>query len=516
MDPREEPIYLDLWYHYPRMWIRLSGTGPLFRQVYGALRAEILERRLAPGTRLPATRDLARELRVSRNTVLQAYQQLLDEGYAAARTGSGTYVAETLPEDRVQVRGPRRAGGAPPTRLERRPAPPPALAARAERTLAAVPRDLVWGVPRRRLPYDFRYGEPAFGDLPLETWWRLAARRGRRASAAQLAYGPPAGAPELRTALAGYLRRARGVRCEPSQVIVVNGTQQATDLVLRVLVDPGDRVALEEPHYTGFSFALRAHGAEILSLPVDAEGLVTEALAGAPPFRGVFVTPSHQFPTGGILPLARRLQLLAAAEWRGAFVVEDDYDGEFRYDGRPIECLQGLDDGARVLYVGSTSKLLFPALRIGWLVVPEALAPAFSQAKALCDTGNATLEQLVLADFVAGGHLERHVRRSRARNAARRAALVAALARHLPDDAELLGTGAGLHGVLAIPGLPMRRESELRKACAERGVGLYPIAPYYLTRPPPRAAFLLGFSALDEKQIAEGVRRLAEALAAIL
>jgi GntR family transcriptional regulator/MocR family aminotransferase len=494
------------------MWVRLSGSGSLFRQVYGALRAEILERRLAPGTRLPATRELARELGVSRNTVIQAYQQLRDEGYAAARTGSGTFVAETLPEDRVQVRGRR---GAPPApRLERRPVRAASLApsARAARTLEFAPRDLVWGMPRRHLPYDFRYGEPAFGDAPLETWWRLAARRGRRASAAQLGYGAPCGAPELRAALAAYLRRARGVRCEPSQVVVVNGTQQAIDLVLRVLVDAGDRVALEDPHYTGFSFALRAHGAEILPVPVDEEGLVVDALDSARAFRGVFVTPSHQFPTGGILPLARRLKLLACAERNGAFVVEDDYDGEFRYDGRPIECLQGLDDGGRVLYVGSTSKLLFPALRIGWLVVPEPLVAMFQQAKVLADTGTATLEQLVLADFIEGGHLERHVRRSRARNAARRAALVAALERHLGREAVLLGTGAGLHGVLSIPGLPMRRESELRKACAARGVGIYPIAPYYLTRPPPRAAFLLGFSGLDEKQIAEGIRRLAEAL----
>ena len=503
------------------MWIRLSGEGSLFRQVYGALRAEILARRLAPGTRLPATRELARELGVSRNTVIQAYEQLLDEGYAAARTGSGTYVAEILPEDRVQVRGAKRAaaGGREvlraPARLERHPGRAPALAARAQRALDAVPRDLAWGMPRRRLPYDFRYGEPAFGDLPLETWWRLTARRGRRATAAQLGYGTPGGAPELRSALAGYLQRARGVRCEPAQVIVVNGTQQAIDLVLRVLVDAGDRVALEDPHYTGFSFALRAHGAEILPVPVDEEGLVASVLEDAPPFRGVFVTPSHQFPTGGILPLARRLQLLACAARRGAFVVEDDYDGEFRYDGRPIECLQGLDEDGRVLYVGSTSKLLFPALRIGWLVAPEPLAPMFQQAKVLADTGTATLEQLVLADFILGGHLERHVRRSRARNAARREALVAALDRHLGDEAALLGTGAGLHGVLSIPRLPMRREAELRKACAARGVGIYPIAPYYLTRPPPRAAFLLGFSALEENEIAEGIGRLAEALAAL-
>ena len=490
------------------MLARLDGEGPLFRQAYRALRAEILARRLAPGSRLPATRVLADELGVSRNTALQAYRLLLDEGYVRARQGSGTYVAEILPEERVEAPRTR------PARTAETGAVALRLSERAERSLARVPPGIVWGVPRRRLEYDFRYGEPCFGDLPLETWWRLSARRARRATAAQLAYGPAAGALELRQALADYLGRARGVRGAAEQIVIVNGTQQAIDLAVRVLVNEGDRVALEEPHYTGFAHALAAQGAEIVSVPVDDDGLDVAGLERERDVRGAFVTPSHQFPTGGILPLARRMQLLGWAARERAFLVEDDYDGEYRYDGRPIPCLQGLDERGCVLYVGSTSKLLFPALRVGWLVLPESLAGAFAQAKALADTGSATLEQLVLADFIAGGHLERHVRRTRARNAARREALAAAVAEHLAGAATLAGVGAGLHGLLWVPSLAAGRELELRKRCARLGVGIYPVLPFY-REPPACAGFVLGFSALEPEAIDAGVRRIARALDAL-
>jgi GntR family transcriptional regulator/MocR family aminotransferase len=223
------------------------------------------------------------------------------------------------------------------------------------------------------------------------------------------------------------------------------------------------------------------------------------------------VTPSHQFPTGGVLPLERRLALLAFAEREGAFVLEDDYDGEYRYEGRPVPSLQSLDSAGSVLYVGTGSKLLFPALRIGWLVVPERLLRVFRLAKAYTDTGSATLEQLVLADFIDGGHLERHVRRSRVRNAARREALHAAVQRHLGEAALLEGTPAGLHGLLWIPDLPAARESELRRRCEMHGVGIYPVRPYY-SRPPRRAGYVLGYAALSPRDIDTGIRRLAAAL----
>lgn len=491
------------------MWLQLDGEGPLYEQAYRSLRQAILAGTLAPGARLPATRSLAREAGVSRNTLLQAYAQLLDEGYVVARTGSGTYVSTTLPDTPFEpVRRPGSARSA-------STVPPLPLSAHGERLIGQAPRAGVsWGMPRRHLPYDFRYGEPAHADLPLETWWRLTGRRARRASAARLAYGEPAGARVLREALAAYLHRARGVVCTPEQVIVTHGTQQAVDLVARVLVDAGDRVALEEPHYTGFSYVFGAYGATLVPVPVDGQGLRVADLTLRDPVRGVCVTPSHQFPTGGILPLERRLALLAWAERHDAFVLEDDYDGEYRFTHRPVPSLQGLDRAGRVLYAGTASKLLFPALRIGWLVVPPPLVRAFTLAKAYTDTGSATLEQDVLADFIDQGHLERHVRRSRVRNAARREALEDAVRRHLGGAAELVGTRAGLHGLLWVHALPGSREAELRRACAARGVGLYPVRPYY-TRPPRRAGYVLGYAALGERDISEGIRRLGEALASL-
>jgi GntR family transcriptional regulator/MocR family aminotransferase len=492
------------------MWLELDGDGALHQQTYRALRQAILAGRLRAGERLPATRALARELRVSRNTLLQAYEQLADEGYVSARTGSGTFVAKSLPDEAIGPAGPpsraapaRRAAGAPGLRLSDH----------ARRSLAAAPRgQLSWALPRKHLPYDFRYGEPAYGDLPLDTWCRLLGRRARRASVSRLAYGDPGGAPELRRALAGYLRRARGVACAPEQILLTHGSQQAIDLCFRVLVDPGDRVAIEEPHYSGISIALAAQGGREVPIAVDENGLRVELLEEAADVRGVCVTPSHQFPAGGILSLERRLALLAWARRENAFVLEDDYDGEYRYEGRPVPCLQGLDAAGRVVYVGTASKLLFPSLRIGWLVVPEPLVRPFALAKACADTGSATLEQAALADFIEGGHLERHVRRSRLRNAARCEAFRTAVQRHLAGAALLSGTRAGVHGLLWIPDLPAAREAELRRAAEARGVGIYPIRPYY-TRPPRRAGFLLGYAALSEGEIDEGIRRLAAALA---
>jgi GntR family transcriptional regulator/MocR family aminotransferase len=486
------------------MLLSLDGRGPLYQQVYRALRRAILDGALRPDARLPATRSLAEDLGVSRNTVLLAYEQLRDEGYASARTGSGTYVAQSLPDE--------------PAPVARKPPRGRARAAAlhseyATRMLAKAPRGGVgWGMPRRNLPYDFRYGEPAYGDLPLETWCRLLGRRARRASTRRLAYGGPTGAPELQRALAAYLQSARGVVCAPEQIVITHGTQQAIDLVARVLVDPGARVALEEPHYTGFSFAFGAYGAELMPVPVDESGLRTTELETVPALRGVCTTPSHQFPTGAVLTLERRLQLLAWAERTAAFVLEDDYDGEYRYTGRPIPSLQSLDRTGCVLYVGTASKLLFPSLRIGWLVVPEPLVRAFTLAKAYSDTGSASLEQLVLADFIESGHLERHVRRSRVRNAARREALQTAVARHLDGVAVLAGTRAGLHGLLWIPDLRGAREADLRRRCEARGVGIYPVRPYY-TRAPRRAGYVLGYAALEPEAIDEGIRRVARAVA---
>src|SRR5262245_18602523 len=492
------------------MWLALDGEGPLHRQAYRALRQAILCGALAPGRKLPSTRALAREAGLSRNTVLQAYEQLVAEGYAAPRAGSGHYVAASLPDDAIEVeaRAPR-AGAAGP------PAPERSSAWLARLRRASPPAGLSWSLGSERARCEFRYGEPAYADLPITAWCRALARRARRAKVRELAYAAPGGAPELRRALAAYLARARGVACAPEQIVVTHGVQQGIDLAARVLVDPGVRVAVEEPCYAGISLALEAAGARLVPVPVDADGLDVARLARLAPVRLVCVTPSHQFPTGGVLPLSRRLELLAYARQYRALVFEDDYDSEYRYGGRPVECLQGLDGAGRVVYAGTASKLPFPALRVGWLVVPEAIVSGFLLAKAASDTGSPSLEQLALADFIEGGHLERHVRRTRLRNAARREALLAALQAHLGDAAVVSGTDAGLHVLLWLPDLPASRASAFRHRCREAGVGIYPVAPYY-REPPDRAGYVLGYAALDEDRIREGVAKLAECLAAEL
>jgi GntR family transcriptional regulator/MocR family aminotransferase len=489
------------------MWLRLDGEGALHRQTYRALRDAILAGRLAGGARLASTRTLARELGLSRNTVLLAYEQLVAEGYATTRGGSGTYVADVLPS----------RGGRPSAAAEggSRSGDRPRLSALGRRLEADVPRrQATWDLPRERVEVDFRYGEPAYADLPLATWARILGRRARRLSVKRLAYQTPGGAAELREALAGYLSRARGVVCSPEQIVIVQGSQQAIDLATRLLVDPGDTVVLEEPHYTGFSFCLAALGARIVFVPTDEQGLQVDELESVGSAKLACVTPSHQFPAGGVLPLPRRLALLEWAKRRSAYVLEDDYDGEFRFEGRPIECLQALDRHGRVLYTGTASKLLFPALRIGWLVAPPSLAPHFAAAKALADTGTATLEQLAFADFIGEGHLERHVRRSRVRHAARRRALMEAVQDELGARARVLGESAGLHVLLRLEEIPGRDVRRLREACRARGVGVYPAAPFY-TRPPARAELLLGYAALREKDIRTGIRLLREAVDSI-
>lgn len=491
--------------------VRLDGDGPLHRQTYRALRDAILAGRLRPGERLASSRELADEIGVSRNTVLQAYDRLVAEGYAVARPASGTYVADALPAPPATLSAARASR----TTTARDDARPPRLASFGRRIAERIPAErATWALKREPLPYDFRYGEPAYADLPLVAWARLLGRRARRLSVRRLAYQAPGGAAELREALAGYLTRARGVVCAPEQILIVHGSQQAIDLTTRLLIDPGDRVVVEEPHYTGFSFCLTAAGAETVHVPVDEHGLQVERLDAVRDARLAFVTPAHQFPAGGVLSLPRRLALLEWARAHDAYVFEDDYDGEFRFSSHPLESLQALDRHGRVLYCGTASKILFPALRIGWLVVPPALVDVFRSALALSDTGTPSIEQLAFADLIREGHLERHVRRIRLRHAARRAALLDAVRRELGDRAQVLGESAGLHVLLRLPELSRRDVQRLRAACRERGVGVYPAAHFY-REPPRHAELLLGYGGLAERAIREGVKRLAQVLDAL-
>ena len=342
-----------------------------------------------------------------------------------------------------------------------------------------------------------------------ETWCRVVSRRARRVTLRDLDYGPPQGLPALREVIADYVGRARAIACTPEQILVVNGSQQALDLAARVLVDPGDVVLMEEPHYRGARTVMKAAGAKIETIAVDDHGLRTgELLQRRTPSRLAIVTPSHQFPTGAVMPLSRRLDLLTWARRAGACIFEDDYDSEYRYSGRPIEALAALDDSGSVLYAATFSKVMFPSLRLGYMILPERLVDPIRSVKALMDTGGPTLAQAALVDFIREGHFERHLHRTRTRNAGRRAAMLDAIERHLGDRVQVSGINAGLHLMLWLRDLPATRSRELRMRAARAGVGVYSVDPFYLN-PPSRVGLLLGYSSMPEKQIAEGIRRFA-------
>jgi len=483
------------------MFVKSNETGALYLRVYESLRADILDGRLGPGTKLPSTRSLARDAGVSRTTVLLAYDQLAAEGYVTGRAGSGTYVASELPD-----RGPR-AGEPSTTPPARRLLPEPRLAAYGRRIAGAA---IVPVVRRAGVRYDFRYGLAPVEEFPHETWRRILGRRARSATVRSLQYGPPEGHAPLREAIASYLGRARGVICSADQVVVVNGSQQAIDLTARVLVDPGDAVIMEEPHYQGARKIFLAAGAELVTCRVDADGLDASTLPIAAALaRLAYVTPSHQFPTGAVMTLARRLSLLAWAERADAYVFEDDYDSEYRYGGRPLEAVQGLDRTGRVIYAGTFSKVMYPALRAGYVVLPETLVEPFVAAKWLSDRHTPTLEQEALAEFIAEGHFERHLRRSRTSNAARRAALLDALDKHFGDRIEVSGANAGIHLLVWLRDFPPDDVEALVERAAGAGVGIYSVAPYFVT-PPTRAGFVLGYASMSEKDIRAGIRALAE------
>jgi GntR family transcriptional regulator/MocR family aminotransferase len=485
------------------MFLKLDADGALYDQIYRALRGQILKGRIRAGSRVPATRDLALELGVSRNVALMAYRQLLDEGYLTARVGAGTFVARELPRHLTTVAAVRRPAA---------PQNPAALhlSSYARRLReASGGAQLTWEPRRDALPYDFRYGPPSFTDFPHETWCRLVSRRARRVTLRDLDYGPPEGMPALREAIAEYAGRARAIACTPDQILVVNGSQQALDLAARVLVDPGDVVLMEEPHYRGARSVMRAAGAKLEMIAVDEHGLRTaELVARHASGRLAIVTPSHQFPTGAVMPLARRLELLAWARRSGACVLEDDYDGEYRYSGRPLEALAALDDSERVLYAATFSKVMFPSIRLGYMIAPARLIEPLRSAKALMDTGSSGLMQAALVDFIREGHFERHLHRMRTRNAGRRAAMLEAIERNLGGRAQVSGVNAGLHLMLWLREMPASKTRELQMGAARAGVGVYSAAPFYLS-PPSEVALLLGYASMREKEIAEGIRRFA-------
>lgn len=475
---------------------------PVSQQIYDSIKAQIAEGLYGAGKSLPSTRSLATELGVSRTTVTAAYDQLVAEGYLDTRQGAK---AKVKAQAALKVRPV--APGA-----DRR-----ATASRAVR-LSAFGRRVVGFPPPQdmpRLASDFRYGDLSASDFPTLAWRRaLNATLLRRQP--RLTYDDPRGAADLRFALQGYLWRARGLRCNADEIIVVNGSQQALDLCTRLLVDPGDRVVIENPCYPAARQTFAAAGATLIPIRVDQDGLQTDRLAAAKTARFAFITPSHQFPLGSVMSVNRRQQLLAWAQRIGAYVIEDDYDGEYRFDTRPIEALQTLDSAGVVIYVGTLSKTLSPRLRLGYLVVPPALADAFVAAKRLADRHAPSPEQMALATFIASGGYERHVRRIRRRNGERRAAALAAMSAEFGDRVTVVGAAAGLHMVVWFNDLSRRQEADFIARARAAEVGVYPVTPLYdhpASRDrPDMAGIVLGYAGLDERAIRNGMRRLAAVL----
>ncbi|MCM2254907.1 MAG: PLP-dependent aminotransferase family protein [Vicinamibacteria bacterium] len=470
--------------------------GGLQRQIYAGVRRAILDGVLPPGTRVPSSRELAADLRVSRTTSLLALEQLVAEGYLAARAGSGTFVAHELPDDRP------RAHGTPPSRAARHPP----LSKRGKALAAGrPPSDRLAGPPR-----PFRIGVPAVDLFPVRTWSQLVTRRLRSASPSQLDYGETTGALELRVAIAAHVRAARGTECDPEQVLVVSGAQRAIDLLCQLLLDPGDEAWMEEPGYPGARNALVAAGARIHPVRVDDEGIDVAAGARvAPRARLVYVTPSHQFPLGVPMSLRRRLALLQWASSAGAWVIEDDYDAEFRHGARPVPCLHGLDADGRVLYVGSFSKTLFPALRLGFVIAPRDLHDPLVAVRRASELHPPRLDQAVLADFMREGHYERHLRRMRRVYRERLEALEHAARRHCAGALKLRPALTGLH---AVADLVEADAGRVFAAAARHGVEVMPLSAYGFGRSRPPDALVLGFGAVRADAMDAGMERLAAAI----
>ena len=467
----------------------------LSRQIYMQVRLAVLEGALGPGAELPSSRAMAASLGVARASVVAAYEQLAAEEFVESRRGSGTFVSKEL---KSLVETTRRRTT---VRATKPRAVPPRAKAFAEFERSAA---LAEGRP-------FNTGRTLIDARSKETWRKLTHQAARSLGTGELGYTDPCGSIELRRNICEYLKAARAVRCEPEQILITAGTQHAIDIAIRVLLAPSDDVWVEDPGYPLTHAQLLLAKMQPHAIPVDRRGLVVDAgLRAAPKARAAFVTPSHQFPTGVALSMARRMELLAWARKTGAFIIEDDYTSEFRYSGPPLASLQGLDPDERVVYVGTLNKALFPGLRLGYAVVPEVLLPAFATARYLLDRQPPTLYQTVVEEFMGQGHFAAHVRRMRLKYREQRDALTATLLRHAGDELEIEVPDQGMHLVAYLT--RGQSDVEIEAAAARAGIVVRAISRFYRSAP-PRAGLMLGFSGFPRALIVPAAARLARLIA---
>ncbi|MFC4421306.1 MocR-like pyridoxine biosynthesis transcription factor PdxR [Cupriavidus pampae] len=478
-----------------------SLSRPLNRALYACIRGAIQEGSLAPATRMPPQRDLAVELGLSRNTVMFAYEQLMAEGYLTARTGSGTFVADTAPErflnaSVIVATDPQRQGAV----------PMPGLSPRGQRLIAnASASSTQWGA--------FMPGVPDLARFPHRRYAQIAAKLWRQPHPEWLSYSHGGGLPALREAVAAHLRVARSVQCDASQVLITEGIHQAIDLVVRMLGTPGETAWVEEPAYWGIRGVLEVSDIGMVPRPVDAEGMTlpdTGAVLRRPAPRFIFVTPSHQYPLGAVLSLKRRRELLEFARRQGSWIVEDDYDSEFRFSGQPIPSLQGLEPDAPVIYIGTFSKTLYPGLRMGYMVLPKPIAAAFQTAHAELYRAGHLMTQATVAEFMQAGDYAAHIRRMRPLYARRRAILAGLIEQYLgPDALHEHASNAGLHLVLRLPdGVD---DAAVAARAREQGIMVRPLSRYYMT-PSVQRGLLLGYACVPEESIAPAFHTLMRCL----
>lgn len=481
---------------FPFFAVDRTTAKALHRQIYDAYRGAIIEGRLRPRQRIPSSRSLASELGVSRFPVLNAYAQLLAEGYLESRVGAGTVVSSSLPEQLTSCApsGLRFATGGPGPR----PAVRCSYPARKE---SSPPWVQGWGA--------FGVGQVAVDQFPVRVWSSLVAHRCRSLDAKSLHYGDPMGSKALREILSSYLRTARSVRCEAEQLMVTSGSQQALEISARVLLNSRNSVWVEEPCYRLAREVFALTGCRVVPVPVDQEGLdVATGIQRSPKARAVFVTPSHQFPLGVTMSASRRFQLLDWAQRAGSWIIEDDYDAEYRYESLPIASLQGLDANGRVIYIGTFSKVLFPSLRLGYVVIPPDLVDHFLATRRAMDLGPPTFYQEVLADFIAEGHFARHIRRMRVLYGERRRVLVDSIDKELGSKVTVPGDEAGMHLAAMLPS-PIH-DTEIAERAARQNLRIWPLSPSYLGE--ARPGLILGFGSASVEEIPAAVRKLRKLL----